>query len=284
MTPSSPTLTVALISDVFYQDDAEQRLQARLDQAKSQGADIAVLPELPLNPWSPATKTPRDDDAESPGGPRATMQANAARAVGIGLVGGAIVRDPVSNVRYNTALIYDAAGAQMASYCKLHIPEEPGFWESSHYEPGLTPPVPIAGFSLPIGVQICSDINRPEGSHLLGAAGAMAILAPRATELATYDRWRVVFQANALTSCAFVLSVNRPEPEQDVLIGGPSIAVAPNGRVMLETTDAVGVVTLDSAKITQARLDYPGYLAMRSDLYAQTWSTITPRHAPNRQA
>ncbi len=274
---TSGQFTVALISDVFYEADADQRLRERLTRAKDAGAELAVLPELPLNPWSPATKSPREDDAEDPGGPRSTLQGEAAADVGIGLIGGAIIRNPHDGRRYNTALVFDAHGTQLASYCKMHIPEEPGFWESSHYLPGMQSPVPIRGFAMPLGVQICSDINRPEGSHLLGAQGARLILAPRATELATYDRWRVVFQANAMTSCAFVLSVNRPRPEHDVLIGGPSIAVDPHGKVLLETTDTIGVVTLDSSEIDKARVAYPGYLTVRSDMYAKAWADIAQK-------
>ena len=66
-----------------------------------------------------------------------------------------------------------------------------------------------------------------------------AILVPRASEERTYQRWKIVFRANALTSGCYVLSVNRPDPEEGVLIGGPSIAVDPNGAVLLETTDRI---------------------------------------------
>jgi predicted amidohydrolase len=273
-TAEQPTLTVALISDVFYTDDAADRLHARLREAKAGGAELAILPELPLNPWSPATKQARDDDAELPNGPRTMLQRDVAREIGIGLVGGAIVRDPDTGIRRNTALIISATGELLATYCKNHLPEEPGFWETSHYDPGAGPPIPIHGFAMPIGVQICSDINRPEGSHLLGAMGAEVILAPRATELATYERWKPVFIANALTSCTYMLSVNRPKPEQDVLIGGPSIAVAPNGKVMLETTEPVGIVTLSHAAIAEARVAYPGYLPVRAEMYARAWRDV----------
>jgi len=275
MAGDNSTLTIALISDVFFDDRPAERLRARLAEAESAGAALAVLPELPLNPWSPATKSARDDDAEPPDGPRSKMQSEAARSVGIGLVGGAIVRDPATGWRHNTALVFDSSGRLAATYQKAHIPEEPGFWETSHYAAGEFPPQVVQGFGLRFGVQICSDINRPEGSHLLGAMGAEVIVAPRATEQRTYPRWRIVFQANALTSCAFVASVNRPRPEQNVLIGGPSIAVAPDGQVLLETTDPVGVVALDRARIVRARMDYPGYLPVRADLYARAWASIS---------
>jgi N-carbamoylputrescine amidase len=270
-------LTVALISEVFWEVDGTARLQDRLAEAAERGADLAVLPEIPLNPWRPSTKVAVDDDAEGEDGPRAQAFATAAKRARIGVIGGIIHRDPASGRRTSRVLVFEGGGAIVARYEKLHLPEEPGFWETSHYEPGTEPPHRIDAFGMPIGVQICSDNNRPEGSHLLGAEGTEAILIPRATEERTYQRWKVVFRANALTSCAYVLSVNRPAPEDGVLIGGPSIAVDPNGAVLLETTDPIGIVTLDSAVIRKARADYPGYLPVRARLYADAWQEIAGR-------
>lgn len=274
---SPPTLTVALISDVFFAADGPERLRGRLREAKGQGAEIAVLPELPLNPWSPATKTARDEDAEAPGGARHQVQAAAAKEVGIGLVGGAIVRNPATGERRNTALVFDAQGRLVGTYCKCHLPEEPGFWETSHYKPGVELARVFDGFPMRFGVQICSDINRPEGCHLLGALGAEAALAPRATELATYERWRHVFIANALTSCLYVLSVNRPAPERGVLMGGNSIAVSPLGDVLVETTAPVAVVRLERTVVEKAKTRYPGYLPVRAQMYADAWAAAARR-------
>ncbi len=269
---------VALISDVFYDNNPAQRLQDRLGEAKDLGASLAVLPEIPLNPWAPATKQARDEDAEEPGGERHTIQADAAKAVGIALIGGAIVRDPQTSIRYNTALAFDHVGNLRGTHQKWHLPEEPGFWETSHYEPGVQELSVIEGLGIPIGIQICSDINRPQGCHLLGAMGAQLIVAPRSCESATYQKWRPVFQANAVTSCVYLVSANRPTPEQGVLIGGPSIAVAPNAEVILESTDPVSVVVIDPAEVIKARTAYPGYLSIRSDRYAKMWAEITPRN------
>ena len=274
---SADGLTVALISDVFFGAGREARLRARLGDAKAAGAELALLPEIPLDPWAPATRRARDVDAEPPGGPRHVMLSAAARDVGLGVVGGAIVRDAVDGRRYSTALAFDARGIHVSSYAKLHLPQEPGFWETSHYVPGTRPPEVVEAFGLPIGLQICSDVNRPEGSHLLGALGAEAILVPRATEADTYESWRVVFRANALTSAAYVLSVNRPRPEGGVPLGGPSIAVAPDGIVLVETTDPLAVVRLERSAIVKARLDYPGYLPIRARLYAAAWDSIATR-------
>ena len=266
-------LTVALISEVFWEADGPQRLKQRLAEAADRGADLAVLPEIPLNPWRPSTKEARDEDAEPMDGPRATAQRKAAAETGIGLIGGIIHRDDAGR-RTSRALVFDREGTIRATYEKLHLPEEPGFWETSHYEPGTEAPKRIDAFGLPVGVQICSDNNRPEGVHLLGAQGAMAMINPRATEEKTYQRWKTVFRANALTSALYVLSVNRPFPEDGVLIGGPSVAFDPNGELLVETTDTLALVTLDAKIVTDARRAYPGYLPIRARLYADAWDEV----------
>ncbi len=279
MTTTPPTradgkLTVALVSEVFWEADGAQRLRQRLAEVAERGADLAVLPEIPLNPWRPASREAHDDDAEPMDGPRSKAQQDAAREAGIGLVGGIIHREPDTGRRTSRALIIDGAGQIRATYEKLHLPEEPGFWETSHYEPGTKPPNRIDAFSLPIGVQICSDNNRPQGTHLLGAQGAMAVVVPRASEEKTYQRWKSVFRSNALTGCLYVLSVNRPHPEEGVLIGGPSVAFDPNGELLTETTDQVALVTLAASTVTDARRAYPGYLPIHARLYADAWAEI----------
>ena len=274
---SDGKLTVALVSEVFWEPDGAVRLEQRLDEAAGRGADLALLPEMPLNAWRPATKDAADEDAETEGGPRTQIMAAAANRAGIGLVGGIIHRDPDTGRRTSRALVFSPNGGVVARYEKLHLPEEPGFWETSHYEPGNEPPHRIDAFGLPFGVQVCSDTNRPEGTHLLGAQGAMAVLIPRASEERTYQRWKTVFRANAVTSCLYVLSVNRPFPEDGVPIGGPSVAVDPRGEVLVETTDTIGLVTLDSSDVRDARADYPGHLPVRARLYADAWAEVARR-------
>jgi predicted amidohydrolase len=264
-------LTVAMVSEVFWQPDGKVRLRERLDEAVERGADLALLPELPLNPWSPATREPRDEDAEPMDGPRMTAQAEAASGAGIGLVGGIIHRDSATGRRTSRALVFDRSGSLVATYEKLHLPEEPGFWETSHYEPGTATATPIDAFGVPFGIQICSDNQRPEGAHVLAALGAMAVLVPRASEEATYQRWKTILRANAMTSCCYVLSVNRPDPEEGVLIGGPSVAVDPRGNAVVETTERMSLVTLEASAVTEARSAYPGYLPLWTDLYARAW-------------
>ena len=266
------SLTIAMISDVFFDNGANERLVSRLHEAKDAGADLVVLPEIACNAWSPSTRTLQDNDAEELGGQRCTMQADAAKEVGVGLIGAAILQEGTQ--RYNTCLFWDENGLLLGKYQKHHIPEEEGFWETSHYSQG-TEGFPVFAFhGFTIGIQICSDMNRPQGSHILGASGADVIVGPRSTECATYDRWRPVWIANALTTGCFVCSVNRPSPENGVLIGGPSIAISPNGEVLVESCDAITLFRVRQSTIKQYRQEYPGYLPCRSDLYASCWEAV----------
>jgi predicted amidohydrolase len=268
------SLTVALIHEVFHGPEAESRLRGRLDAARAEGAELALLPELPLQSWAPATRRPRDEDAEAPGGPLHRIQSEAASRCRIGLLGGVIVRDPASARRFNRALLFDARGALAAWYDKCHIPLEDGFWEGDHYEAGDDPPRRIDAFGMPLGLQICSDLNRPFGTLLLRAQGVEAILAPRATPAASYERWRRVIRAGATTSATYVLSTNRPQPESGVPIGGPSLAVGPDGAVQVESTEPLSVLGLERSRVARAREDYPGYLDVRADLYARAWAEV----------
>lgn len=264
-------LEVALVTEVFFGDPEGDQLTARLREAREEGAELAVLPELPLNSWAPAQAEASDDDAEAPEGPRHRRQARAAREAGVALLGGAIVRDPDTGRRHNTSLLFDADGSLLTSYRKLHIPDEEGFREARHYEGGSEPPEPVFGLSISVGIQICSDIQRPEGARLLSALGAGVILVPRCTPTASYDHWLMVMRAAAATCAAYVVSVNRPGPESDVPIGGPSVVVVPDGGVQLETTETLAVTTLRSDAVRRARTEYPGYLASRPEVFARGW-------------
>ncbi len=264
---------IALIRRIFTEDPDGSQLTHSLAEAKSLGASIAVLPELPLNTWSAATRECCSEDAESLDGERVTRQSRAAESVGIGLVGGAIIRDD-NEIRRNTALVFGPDGTLLDTYAKCHIPDEPGFRESDHYEPGASFARPVAGLDVPLGIQICSDANRPQGAQVLASLGAELIVVPRATEAATWHRWKPVLQASALTCCCYVASVNRPAPENGVLIGGPSFAVDPEGKVLVESEDDIAVFEVDRSLMPKYRSTYPGYIAVRSDLYAKAWSEV----------
>jgi N-carbamoylputrescine amidase len=197
-----------------------------------------------------------------------------ARQAGVALVGGVIQREGPDQPRFNTALCFDAAGHLVSRYRKVHVPQEEGYWEADHYQAGTNAPAVIELAGARVGIQICSDINRLVGAHLLAAGGAEVIVVPRATPSESYARWRKVFEVAAITTASYIVSVNRPRPEFGVDIGGPSIVVAPDGALLLETTEPISTVSLDLGRVEAARAEYPGYLAYPAEVYANGWRAV----------
>jgi predicted amidohydrolase len=267
---------IALVSEVFFGPGAESRLVDALVAAREQDVELVVLPELALDPWVPCARSAHEHDAESPGGAREHLLRRAANAVGIAVVGGAIVRGD-DGVRHNTALFVDADGNVIARYAKTHVPQEPGFWERDHYEDGPIAAMPFAYGQLRFGLQICSDLMRPHGVATLAAHGAHVVLHPRATEPDTWEAWRCVMRAAAMTSGCWVLSVNRPRSEGGTPLGGPSCAVAPDGTIVAEGSEAMLIATVDADAVARASTGYPGYLPLRTEMYAEAW-----RSAPSK--
>ncbi|MBS2039137.1 DUF952 domain-containing protein [bacterium] len=247
-------LTVALHRGIRPEPESLSQVQA----------DLVVLPELPWHRWCPAQpeRDPQDDDLG-----RAEQQAQVARDSGKWLLGGSILN------RRNTALLYNPQGELKLRYEKVHLPQEPGFWEANHYDPGQEGPRVCDDLGFPLGVQLCSDIQRPFGAMFLRAQGAAAILLPRATERGTYKNWRLVMQAVARLSGCYLLSVNRPDLE-DPPIGGPSVVIGPNGEVLAEDDSPWLTFRLSHDEIVKARAEYPGYLEVPHELYARAWQSI----------
>ena len=84
----------------------------------------------------------------------------------------------------------------------------------------------------------------------------------------------VVFRTNAMTSGCYLVSVNRPAPEQGIGLGGPSVAVDPNGEVIVESEATIALVELHSAEVANAQKRYPGYLPRFPSLYAEAWKAL----------
>jgi predicted amidohydrolase/uncharacterized protein (DUF952 family) len=243
-------------------------LSPQAAQLRELQADLVVLPELGFQPWYPARREPVAlDDA------LLVRQAELARTSSKAILGGGVVLSE-NGQRLNQACLFDREGQLRLRYAKLHLPQEEGFWEADHYAPGQEPPWVCDALGLPLGVQLCSDIQRPFGATFLQAQGVAAILVPRATESGTYSRWRPIFQAVARLCGCYVLSVNRPGPEGGVPLGGPSLVVDPSGEVVAESTDQALLVTLEVQRVTQAQADYPGYLSSPAPVYAAAWSQL----------
>ena len=247
------------------------------EEARRKNAQIVCFPELFSCPWF-AREEGGDglSYAEDRDGPTASWMRAAAKDTGLMLVGSFFER--ARDGYFNTALLVDPHGGVRGTYQKNHIPDVPGFFEGHYYGPGrLGLPV----FDVEpgrIGMQICSDVMVPEGIRILGLKGAELVCVPRATEFFRIEQWRTVMQAEAITSGCFIASTNRCGREADLRMGGMSLIIHPQGRVMAEagSREEVLVAHLDLDHVRQYRARYPLNLDARSDLYAAEHEALAP--------
>ena len=252
------------------------------EDAKRRGARIVCFPELFSCPWF-ARETDGDGlaHAEDADGPTARWMQRTAWCTGLVLVGSYFER--TAHGHFNTALIVDTDGTVRGTYQKNHIPDVLGFWEGHYYGPGRSG-LPVFDLDIGrVGLQICSDLMVPEGVRILGLKGAELVCAPRATSFFRIEQWRTVMQAEAITSGCFVASTNRCGREGELRMGGMSLVVHPQGRVIAEagSREEVVVADLDLDHVREYRTRYPLNLDARTDLYAMEFRTI---HRPSPAA
>ena len=292
----SPPIRIALLRKVFFKlspdDCPKERLCTYLREARDRGADVVVLPELPMDEWYPRSKESCEGEVcENLHDARIVAMAEGAKVVGITVVGGALIRgsslpshladgvhgDLELNAVRNVTLIFDKQGEIIATHMKRHLPKEEGFWEGAHFEAAPGIPSVMRGVvpGLLVAVQTCSDIMRPS-SHSLSALGAGLIFNPRATEAGSTDKWRRIVSGIAATTSTFIVSVPRPAPEGSLDLGGEAFVISPTGEVLISSNDDICTCDIDLVELGKARVNsYPGYLNVRAEDYATAWNKVS---------
>jgi N-carbamoylputrescine amidase len=179
---------------------------------------------------------------------------------------------------HNTAVVLDADGSLAGRYRKMHIPDDPRFYEKYYFAPG------DLGFRVfdtragRVGVLVCWDQWYPEAARLTALAGAEVILYPTAIGTWTgeqdmaetqHDAWRTVQRGHAIANGVFVAAANRIGTEEELSFWGRSFVAAPDGRVLAEAggEEAVLVVDCERARIDGAREGWPFLRDRRIDAY-----------------
>jgi len=244
-----------------------------IDEAARLGAQMVGLPEM-FNFL--ATDEQMADGAEPIDGPTAQFLRTKAQQHGIYLHGGSIPTVIPGNERvYNTTLVFDPAGEQIASYNKIHLFDihvagQRGYRESTRVAPGDTM-VTFETDHAQMGLTICYDIRFPELYRALTLAGAKVIFQPAAFTLYTgKDHWETLIRARAIENQIYMVS-----PAQIGTHGkgkqcyGSSMIVDPWGTVLARApereTVIVAEIDLDAQEETRAGL--PSLQHRRADVY-----------------
>ncbi len=293
------TFTIGLVQASVTADAAAnvRDAVARVRQAASRGAQIICLQEL-FNSlyFCQAQKGERFDLAEPiPGPTTATMQ-TLARELGVVLIVPLFERQ-AAGVYRNSAAIIDADGALLGVYRKMHIPDDPLFYEKYYFTPGDatqdergTTPGTAGGFRVwetrfaRVGVLICWDQWYPEAARITSLLGAEILFYPTAIGWHPAEKaqvgadqvnaWQTIQRGHAIANGVYVAAPNRVghelEPGTDGLeFFGHSFVSDPFGRVIAEagTEPEVIVATCDTAVIEDTRRNWPFLRDRRIDAY-----------------
>jgi len=293
------TFTVGIVQEAVSGDAAAtvERAEARIREAVTRGAQIVCLQELFNAPYfCKAEKCERFDLAEPIPGPTVERMQALAKELEIVLIVPIFERQ-AAGVYRNSAAIVDADGSLLGVYRKMHIPDDPLFYEKYYFTPGDSH-IPQngdhkgeGGFRVwktryaDIGVLICWDQWYPEAARINALLGAEILFYPTAigwhpAEKAEFgeaqvDAWRTAQRAHAIANGVFVASPNRVGHEDEegtngIEFFGHSFISDPFGRILTEagTEPAVLVAECNRGLIEETRRNWPFLRDRRIDAYA----------------
>jgi deaminated glutathione amidase len=247
-----------------------ERVAKAAAEAAAGGATLAVFPEATLARFG----TDLRSVAEPLDGPFGTGLARAARENGLAVVAGVFEPAPDGRV-YNTAVAYDAAGALVAAYRKIHLFDSLGEKESAVVAPGSELVVAdLAGIRT--GFATCYDIRFPELARALAARGAHLIVVPAAWAAGPFkeEHWVTLVRARAIENTVWVAAAGQvPDPQSPPTLSptgvGRSLLVDPMGTVRadLGPFGGTGVADLDEALTARVRTVLPCLDHQRHDVF-----------------
>lgn len=229
------------------------------------GHDLVVLPEL----WSAGAFDYRSwpERTQTVDGQVVARVAEAAREIGAVVHAGSVVEAPVDEPGpegrglWNTSVLLDAAGEQIARYRKVHRfgfgNGEPRLMEAGEEVVVLDLPAPADG--LRAGLSTCYDLRFPELYRAQVDQGAELFVVPAAWPAARVDAWRLLLRARAVENQCFVLGCNTAGTHARTEMGGYSAVVDPRGQVLAEagTGQEVLSVEIDPTEVGHFREEFP---------------------------
>ncbi len=275
--------------------EPEQNLEHAMEmvrEAAGKGANVVCLPELFMTQYFCQREDHAFFDLAEPiPGPTTTRLSQLARQQGVVLIA-SLFEKRAPGIYHNTAAIFEKEGALAGIYRKMHIPDDPLYYEKFYFTPG------DLGFKAmdtnvgKIGTLVCWDQWYPEGARLTALQGANVLFYPTAIGWhpaekgewgeAQYDAWRTIQRAHAIANGVYVAVVNRVGHETGDIRGnkvkgpgldfwGGSFLADPFGRVIAEGShdkEEVLIGEVDLRKLEEIRRNWPFLRDRRIESYA----------------
>lgn len=248
--------------------------------ARKKGAEIVCLPELFKSHYFPQSRSQKNFElAERIPGPTSKLFTELARELGVVLIV-PLFECTEKGCYFNSLVVIDVDGTVVGKYRKMHLPNDPAFYEQYYFDKGNL------GFKIiqtaygKIGALICWDQWFPEAARLLTLQGAKIIFYP--TAIGSHKRqnkkerikeksaWEIVQRSHAIANGVFVASVNRVGCEESLTFWGSSFICGPFGEMIKqadESKEQILIETCDLNQISKVRKYWPFLKERRADVY-----------------
>lgn len=275
-------VTIALVQMACTQSKQENldKARVRIAEAAEQGAQVVCLQELFAGTYPCQSEDHgRFEDAEPIPGPTSDALSALARQHEVVVIGSLFERR-AAGVYHNTAAVFDADGSPVGTYRKMHIPDDPLFYEKFYFTPG---DLGFRSFSTRfgrIGVCVCWDQWFPEAARLTALSGAEVLFYPTAIGwlpeekdqfgTSQWSAWETMMRSHAIANGVFVAAPNRVGIEGALEFWGASFVADPYGNVMERASHDVEetlLVECDLNQVNVARTHWPFLRDRRIDAY-----------------
>jgi N-carbamoylputrescine amidase len=282
-------MKVAIIQQANGNDivDNMRRLSDKIGKAVNDGAKLVVLQELQNTLYFCQTEsTDMFDLAERIPGSSTDFYSEIAKNNGVVLVV-TIFEKRTTGLYHNTAVVFEKDGSIAGKYRKMHIPDDPGFYEKFYFAPGDMGFEPIKTSVGMLGVQVCWDQWYPEGARLMALHGADMLIYPTAIgwdpmdckeeKMRQLDAWITVQRGHAVANGLPVIAVNRcgfeenpADPKSGIEFWGNSFVCGPQGEILYKTStdETVEVVDIDTDRSESVRRIWPFLRDRRIDEFS----------------
>ena len=279
---ANKTVNVGLVQLSCTGDLTEnmQKTLAGIRSAAQKGAQVVVLQELFRSLYFCDVE---DHDnfqlAEAIPGPTTSLLGDLAKELGIVLVA-SLFEKRAEGLYHNTTAVLDADGSYLGKYRKMHIPDDPGYFEKFYFTPGDLGYKVFSTRYGKIGVLICWDQWYPEAARITALMGADFLVYPTAigwaksqdaaTKKEQYGAWQTIQRSHAVANGIPVISVNRTGVEGEMQFWGGSFVANPFGRVLYQAPhleEEIHVEVLDLSASDRYRTHWPFLRDRRIDSY-----------------
>lgn len=251
-------------------EDNKRRLAEKIRSLAKQGAELIVLQELHNGLYFCQTEDVSIfDQAEPIPGPSTEFYGSIAKEQQVIIVTSLFERR-APGLYHNTAVVFEKDGTIAGKYRKMHIPDDPGYYEKFYFTPGDLGFQPIQTSVGRLGVLVCWDQWYPEAARLMALAGAEMLIYPTAIGWDTNDThdeqqrqriaWQTVMRGHAVANGLPVVAVNRVGDEDGVPFWGTSFVAGPQGELLYEAPtdqETEAIIDIDTQRSEQVRRWWP---------------------------